>query len=86
MPQPHFTPGKDLVPILQEAGWAPGSVWMGKKSHPHRDLILDRIYYKWCGVILNKGHVTRNTDAMLCNLCNRMDSMKLIQYSICTQQ
>ena len=22
-------PGKDLVPILQEAGWAPGSVWTG---------------------------------------------------------
>ena len=23
-PQPHFIPGKDPVPILQEAGWAPG--------------------------------------------------------------
>ena len=23
-PRPHFTPGKDPVPILQEAGWAPG--------------------------------------------------------------
>ena len=22
-----FTPGEDLVPILQEALWAPGSVW-----------------------------------------------------------
>jgi hypothetical protein len=39
--QPHFTPGKDPVPILQEAGWAPGPVWMGGKSHPHRDSILD---------------------------------------------
>ena len=27
MPRPHFTPGKDPVPILQEAGWAPGLVW-----------------------------------------------------------
>ena len=27
MPWPHFTPGKDPVPILQEAGWAPGPVW-----------------------------------------------------------
>jgi len=36
-PRPHFTPGKDPVPILQEAGWAPGSVWAGGKSHPHRD-------------------------------------------------
>ena len=22
-----FTPGKYSVPIVQEAGWAPGSVW-----------------------------------------------------------
>ena len=41
MPQPHFTPGKDPVPILQEAGWAPGSVWTGGKFHPHRDSIPD---------------------------------------------
>ena len=34
--RPHFTPGKDKVPILQEAGWAPGLVWSGGKSHPHR--------------------------------------------------
>jgi hypothetical protein len=28
MPHPdHFTPGKDLVPIEYEAGWAPGPVW-----------------------------------------------------------
>ena len=28
-PQPLFTPGKDPVPIVQEAGWAPGPVWTG---------------------------------------------------------
>ena len=28
--------------ILQEAGWAPGSVWTGGKSRPHRDSIPDR--------------------------------------------
>ena len=38
-PRPHFILGKDLVPILQEAGWAPGSVWTGGKSRPHRDSI-----------------------------------------------
>jgi len=26
-PQPLFTTGKDPVPIVQEAGWAPGPVW-----------------------------------------------------------
>ena len=36
-PRPHFTPGKDQVPILQEAGWPPGPVWTGGKSRPHRD-------------------------------------------------
>ena len=41
-PRPHFTPGKDPVHILQEAGWAPGPVWTGGKSRPHRDSILDR--------------------------------------------
>jgi len=34
-------PGKDPVPILQEAGWTPGPVWTGRKSRPHRDLIPD---------------------------------------------
>jgi len=41
-PRPHFTPRKDPVPILQEARWAPGSVWTGGKSHPHRNPIPDR--------------------------------------------
>ena len=41
-PLPHFTPGQDLVPILQGAGWAPGPVWTGGKSRPHRDSIPDR--------------------------------------------
>ena len=40
--RPHFTPRKDPVPILQEAGWAPGPVWMGGKSRPHLHSIPDR--------------------------------------------
>ena len=31
-PRPHFTPGKDPVPILQEAGWVPGTVWTGAEN------------------------------------------------------
>jgi len=27
MPRPLFTPGKEPVPIAQEAVWAPGPVW-----------------------------------------------------------
>jgi len=41
-PRPHFTPRKDPVPILHEAGWAPGPVWTDGKSRPHRDSIPDR--------------------------------------------
>jgi hypothetical protein len=40
--RPHFTPGKDSVPILQEAEWAPGPVWTGGISRPRRDSIPDR--------------------------------------------
>ena len=40
-PRPdRFTPGKDPVPIVQEAGWAPGPVWIGAENlAPHRDSI-----------------------------------------------
>ena len=46
-PGPHCTPGKDPVPILQEAGWVPGPVWMGRKSCLNRDSILDHRYTNW---------------------------------------
>jgi hypothetical protein len=36
MPLLYSTPGKDLVPILQEAGWASGLVWTGGKSRTNR--------------------------------------------------
>ena len=42
MPRPYFTPGKEPVRIVQKAGWAPGPVWTGGKSCPHRDSIPDR--------------------------------------------
>ena len=35
-------PGKDPVPFLQEAGWAPEPVWRGGKSRPDRKSIPDR--------------------------------------------
>ena len=31
-PRTHLNPGKVTLPILQEAGWAPGPVWTGRKS------------------------------------------------------
>ena len=41
-PRPNFTPWKDPVPILQEAGWASGPVCTGGKSRLHRDSIHNR--------------------------------------------
>ena len=31
-PRPLFTPGKEPVHIVQEAGWAPGQVWTGAEN------------------------------------------------------
>ena len=31
-PRPLFSPGKNTVPIVQEAGWAPGPVWTGTEN------------------------------------------------------
>ena len=31
-PRPLFTPGKDPVAIVQEAGWVPGPVWTGAEN------------------------------------------------------
>ena len=31
-PRPLFTPGKDPVPIVHEAGWAPDPVWTGAEN------------------------------------------------------
>jgi len=39
--RPHFTPGKEPVLIVKEAGWATGPVWTGGKSRSHRDSIPD---------------------------------------------
>jgi hypothetical protein len=31
-PPAAFTPGKDQVPIVQEAGWSPGPVWISAEN------------------------------------------------------
>ena len=31
-PRPLFIPGKDPVPIVQEAGWTPGPIWTGAEN------------------------------------------------------
>jgi hypothetical protein len=51
----RFTPGKDPVPIVEEVGRAPGSVWKGVENlaptgirspnHPARIELLNRLHY-----------------------------------------
>jgi len=31
-PRPLFTPGKEMVPIVQEAEWDPGPIWTGAEN------------------------------------------------------
>jgi hypothetical protein len=55
MPWPLFTPGKDLVLTVQEAGWARGPVWTGagklaptgirSPDRPTRNQLLYRLHY-----------------------------------------
>jgi hypothetical protein len=61
MPRLLSTPGKDPVPIVQEAGWAPGPVWTGVKNlvptgirspdRPARSQLLYRLSYPAHGKI-----------------------------------
>jgi len=41
-PRPHFTPGKDPVPIFRKLGGPQGRSGRAEKSCPHRDSIPDR--------------------------------------------
>ena len=34
MPRQHLTPGKDPVPVVQEAEWSSGPVWTGAENLP----------------------------------------------------
>jgi hypothetical protein len=55
-PRPLFTPGKDPVPIVQTAWWAPGPVWTGAENlaptgirspdHPARSQLLYQMSYR----------------------------------------
>ena len=38
-PRPLSNPDKEPVPVVQEAGWAPGPVWTAENLVPHRDSI-----------------------------------------------
>ena len=66
-PRPLFVSGKDPVPIVQEDGWAPGSVWTGAENlastefrSPHRPAnsqSLYRLSYPAHNVLLKYNYI-----------------------------
>ena len=75
--RPHFTPGKYTVPILQEAGWAPGPAWTGGKSRPHRNSTPDRRYTDWAtGPTRNMHMPTKITNIFTTNLIISRDILR----------
>ena len=72
-PRPgRFTARKDTVPIVQEAGWAPGPIWTGAENlaptgirspnFPARSESLYRLSYP--GYVDSKGKDSKIDDAM----------------------
>jgi len=72
-PRPHFTPGKDPIPILQEIGWAPGPAWKGGKSRPYRDSTPDRpsrsrSLYRLSYPAHSNNNNNNNNNALICRI------------------
>jgi hypothetical protein len=60
----RFTPGEDPVPIVQEAGWAPGPVWTSAKNlahtgirSPDRPALSQSPYRQFIITLFNVGNV-----------------------------
>jgi hypothetical protein len=74
-PRPLFTLGKDPVPIVQEAGWAPGPDWTGTENlaptgirspdRPARSQSLYRLRYPAYGI---QGDTIINVNKSLCKV------------------
>ena len=82
MPRPLSTPGKDPVPIVQEAGWTPGTVWTGTENfasieirfpdRPARSQSLYRLSYRANAIVITKPQINaaKNVTVWLFeNLC-----------------
>ena len=88
-PRPHFTPGKDTVPILQEAGWAPRQVWTGGKLVPTG--IRSRTVQPVAQSLYRLSYPAHNVNMYCCiKLCTiwwenrdlREDCVKIISYKV----
>ena len=91
-PWPHFTPGKDQAPILQETGWAPAPVWTGGKSLPQRDSIPDRPARSSVAIPteLHIGHYTLlnscQNEKCFRQICREKQSISFMFYNFFTRK
>jgi len=76
-PRPHFTPGKEPIHIIQEAGWPSGPVWTAGKSRPHWDSIPDsparsqslhQLSYRAHNKLVSKPEINKNETVMSCDV------------------
>ena len=89
-PRSLFTPAKDPVPIVQEAGWAPGPVWTGAENlapngirSPNRPSCSQSLYrLRYPAHLLYTimqtyvyGSVHHNTFYEITNRCSYMQSI-----------
>jgi hypothetical protein len=80
-PRPLFTPGKGPVPMVWEAGWAPGPVWRGAENFaptriqsldsPARSRSLYRLSYP--------AHKNKNIAANTKNVCYILKEAWIVQ-------
>jgi hypothetical protein len=87
--RPLFTPGEDPVHIVQEAGWAPGPVWIGAENdtptrirfpdRPARSQSLYRLRYPANTYVQSYSIMTFVTSHKLQNISSKCpDGFKII--------
>jgi len=81
-PRPHLTPGKDPVPILQEAGWAPGPVWTGGKFRPPgiRSRTVQPVVRRYTDWATWPTHTHTHTHTHICQLTLQKNGAYLEEY------
>ena len=57
-PRPLYPWERDPVPIVQEAGWAPGPVWTAWKNSPHLDSIPGSAHSESLHPLIYPGSLT----------------------------
>jgi hypothetical protein len=82
--RPLFTPGKDPVPIVQEAGWAPGPVWTGAENLAPPGFDPQTVqpvasHVARCKIAINSNNVFISTSFLFCIV----SSLAVFYISLC---